>query len=78
MKAHQESIEAYPEEMEAYPREMKFVAEKSLKRVSSGNYWSTGGPILGLATSCKEPLKADETNPGQWWDPEEVGHHPNG
>jgi hypothetical protein len=57
--------------MEANPEEIR----KFLKTVHSGKYLNTGGPILGLASSCKEPTKAEETNLGPWWIPEESERH---
>jgi hypothetical protein len=41
----------------------------------SGNDQGTGGPIWGPVSGCKTPQMAEETDPGRWWAPAEVGNH---
>jgi hypothetical protein len=75
MMACQEVMEAYLESKEPTPEEMKSVAVHEVVPKEEAEV-ETSGAVWGPASSCKALRSAEETDPGQWWFPEEVGHYP--
>jgi hypothetical protein len=45
-------------------------------RDGNGSYWSNGESIWGPASSVRALPTAEETDPGRWWVPKEVGRRP--
>jgi hypothetical protein len=78
MKSWQEKMKVYPEKWEENAEEMKSIVEH--QEVPKGGaavktVKSTEGVVLGPGSSHRVLLTAEETDPGRWWLPEEVGRY---
>jgi hypothetical protein len=82
MKANQEAMKACLGKMvamdfEANPEKKKSVVvheEVPKEEATVKTVRALKEAVWGPASNCRVPPTAAETDPGQWWVPEEVGH----
>jgi hypothetical protein len=77
MDSNQEEMKSNQERMEAKMDPNHAMIDAWLKEIKArgriGYYQGTGGPMWRPASGCKAPRTSEETDPGRWWVPEEVG-----